>query len=118
MNIGRVVANIRSKHMDQSRAFYVDFLGFQVGMDMGFITTFVSPDNPAAQISVLQDDDSSALLPDVSIDVEDVDKVYADAKARGLNIAYPLTDEPWGVRRFFVVDPSGTVLNIMSHRPS
>jgi uncharacterized glyoxalase superfamily protein PhnB len=36
----------------------------------------------------------------------------------GLEIAYPLTDEPWGVRRFFVVDPSGTVLNIMSHIPS
>jgi len=31
---------------------------------------------------------------------------------------YPLTDEPWGVRRFFVRDPNGVVLNVMSHRPS
>jgi catechol 2,3-dioxygenase-like lactoylglutathione lyase family enzyme len=117
MNIRRVVPDIRSKHMDESRAFYVDFLGFNVGMDMGFITTFVSPSNPASQISVLLDNGSSALLPNVSIEVEDVDKVYADATDRGLEIAYPLTDEPWGVRRFFVVDPSGTVLNIMSHLP-
>ena len=115
MNISRVVPDIRSKQMDESRRFYVDFLGFNVGMDMGFITTFVSPNNPASQISVLHDDGSSALLPNVSIEVEDVNKVYADATARGLKIAYPLTDEPWGVRRFFVVDPSGTVLNIMSH---
>ena len=118
MNIRRVVPDIRSKRMDESRAFYVDFLGFSVGMDMGFITTFVSPGNPTSQISVLRDDGSSALLPNVSIEVEDVDKIYADATDRGLEIAYPLTDEPWGVRRFFVVDPSGTVLNIMSHLPS
>ena len=118
MNIRRVVPDIRSKQMDQSRAFYVDFLGFNVGMDMDFMTTFVSPSNPTSQISVLRDDGSSALLPNVSIEVEDVDKVYADATDRGLEIAYPLTDEPWGVRRFFVVDPSGTVLNIMSHLPS
>ena len=117
MNIGRVVPDIRSKQMDESRAFYVDFLGFNVGMDMGFITTFVSPSNPTSQISVLLDDGSSALLPNVSIEVEDVDKVYSDATDRGLEIPYPLTDEPWGVRRFFVVDPSGTVLNIMSHVP-
>ena len=101
-----------------ARAFYVDFLGFNVGMDMGFLTTFVSPSNPTSQINVLHDDGSSALLPNVSIEVEDVDKVYADATERGLEIAYPLTDEPWGARRFFVVDPSGTVLNIMSHLPN
>ena len=118
MNIGLVVPDIRSRQMDKSRAFYVDFLGFNVGMDMGFITTFVSPSNPTSQISVLLDDGSSAVMPNVSIEVEDVNKVYADATARGLQIAYPLTDEPWGVRRFYVVDPSGTVLNIMSHIPS
>ncbi len=117
MKIGRVVPDIKSKQMDESRAFYVDFLGFNLAMDMGFITTFVSPSNPTSQINVLHDDGSSALLPNMSIEVEDVDKVYADATARGLQIPYPLTDEPWGVRRFYVVDPSGTVLNIMSHLP-
>ena len=117
MSIRRVVPDIMSKQMDESRRFYVDFLGFNVGMDMGFITTFISPSNPTAQISVMHDDGSSALMPNVSIEVEDVDKLYADATDRGLKIAYPLTDEPWGVRRFFVVDPSGTVLNIMSHLP-
>ena len=118
MNISRVVTDIRSRQMDESRAFYVDFLGFNVGMDMGFITTFVSPSNPTAQINILHDDGRSALQPNVSIEVEDIDKVFADAKDRGLAIVYPLTEEPWGVRRFFVADPSGTILNIMSHLPS
>jgi uncharacterized glyoxalase superfamily protein PhnB len=118
VNIKRVVPDISSRQMDESRAFHVDFLGFKIGMAMGFIATFVSPGNPTSQISVLHCDGSSALLPNVSIEVDDVDKVYAGAMDRGLEIAYPLTDEPWGVRRFFVVDPSGTVLNIMSHLPS
>jgi catechol 2,3-dioxygenase-like lactoylglutathione lyase family enzyme len=117
MDIKRVVPDIKSKHMDESRAFYVDFLGFKLGMDMGLIMTFVSPANPTAQISVMRDDGGSPLLPDVSIEVADVDVVHAQAIERHLEIVYPLTDEPWGVRRFFVVDPNGIVLNIMNHVP-
>ena len=116
MSIRRVVPDIKSKDLAQSRAFYVDFLGFEMAMDMGFVMTFVSPSNPTAQISVVRDDGGPALLPDVSVEVADVDQVHARAVERGLQIVYPLTDEPWGVRRFFVVDPNGTILNVMSHR--
>jgi len=117
MSIRRVVPDIRSSHMDESRVFYVDFLGLNVGMDMGFIMTFVSPTNPTAQLSVVRDDGDSMLLPDVSVEVADVDQVHARALERHIEIVYPLTDEPWGVRRFFVVDPNGTILNILSHLP-
>jgi catechol 2,3-dioxygenase-like lactoylglutathione lyase family enzyme len=117
MSIRRIVPDIKSTHLDESRTFYVDFLGLKVGMDMGFIVTFVSPGNPTAQISVMRDDGASTLLPDVSVEVENVDDVHARAIERRLEIVYPLTDEPWGVRRFFVVDPNGTILNVMSHLP-
>ena len=36
------------------------------------------------------------------------------ATERNLRIVYPLSDEPWGVRRFFVADPNGVVINILS----
>ncbi len=114
MTIRRVVPNIKSDRLDQSREFYVDFLGLQVAMDMGFIITFASASNPTAQISVIRDG-SSVAPPHLTVEVSDVDAVYARALERRLHIAYPLTDEPWGVRRFFVVDPNGVVLNIMSH---
>ena len=114
VSIRRVVPDIKSSNMDESRAFYVDFLGLDVGMDMGFIMTFVSPTNPTAQISVIRDDGSTR-MPNVSIEVADVAEVHARAIARSLEIIYPLTEEPWGVRRFFVVDPNGIVLNILSH---
>jgi uncharacterized glyoxalase superfamily protein PhnB len=30
-------------------------------------------------------------------------------------IVYPLTTEPWGIRRFFVRDPTGAVVRIIAH---
>ena len=117
MTIRRVVPNIKSDRTDQSREFYVDVLGFQPVMDMGWIVTFASPVNPTAQISVVRPGGSSRPHSDVTVEVADVDQVHARAVERGVEIVYPLTDEPWGVRRFFAVDPNGTVVNVMSHLP-
>jgi catechol 2,3-dioxygenase-like lactoylglutathione lyase family enzyme len=115
MSVKRIVPDIKSKHLDASRQFYVDVLGLQVAMDMGFIVTLVSPSNPTAQVSLMRDDDSSTILPQISIEVADVDDVHSRAVSRGVNIVYPLTNEPWGVRRFFVTDPNGTVINVLCH---
>ena len=117
MSIRRVVPNIKSKPFEESRAFYVDLLGFKVAMDMGSIVTLVSPSNPTAQISILRDEGKEGALPyaQLSIEVANVDEIHERAIAKGLNIIYPLTDEPWGVRRFCVADPSGTVINVMCH---
>ena len=118
MSIRRVVPDITSDRLEESRDFYTAFLGFDVAMDMGWIVTFVSPTNPTAQISVVQASQIPAGHPNaaVTVEVADVDAVHKRALTRSLEIVYPLTDEPWGVRRFFVRDPNGVVLNVMSHR--
>ena len=118
MSVRRVVPNIRSDRFDECRIFYVGLLGFEVAMDMGWIMTFVSPTNPTAQISVLGSDATAPVVPQLSVEVADVDAVHAEAVRRGLEIVYPLTDESWGVRRFFVIDPNRVVLNVVSHRGS
>jgi catechol 2,3-dioxygenase-like lactoylglutathione lyase family enzyme len=117
MSIRRVVPDIASDRMEESRTFYTDFLGFQVAMDMGWIATLVSPSNPTAQISLLRRTESAPAHPQASLSIEvaDVDAVHVKAVERGLPIVYPLTTEPWGVRRFFVADPNGVVINVMSH---
>jgi uncharacterized glyoxalase superfamily protein PhnB len=84
-------------------------------MDLGWVMTFAAPGNPTAQISVMRADASTPIQPDASIEVDDVDAAYASAERIGQEIVYPLTNEPWGVRRFFVRDPTGKVLNILSH---
>jgi catechol 2,3-dioxygenase-like lactoylglutathione lyase family enzyme len=43
MSIRRVVPDIKSQHLAESRAFYVDVLGLTLAMDLGFVMTFVSP---------------------------------------------------------------------------
>jgi hypothetical protein len=40
----------------------------------------------------------------------------AGAVERALDVAYPLRDEEWGVRRFMLREPSGTIVNVLSHR--
>jgi catechol 2,3-dioxygenase-like lactoylglutathione lyase family enzyme len=115
MSVRRIVPDIKSKNLDASRRFYVDVLGLEVAMDMGFIVTLVSPSNPTAQVSLMRDDDSSTILPQISIEVADVDAIHSRAVSRGFNIVYPLTNEPWGVRRFFVTDPNGIVINVLCH---
>src|SRR5512146_620802 len=105
MSVRRIVPDIRSKQLDTSRQFYVDVLGLEVAMDMGFIVTLVSPTNPTAQVTLMRDDESSAILPQMSVEVADVDEVHARAVSRGFKVVYPLTNEPWGVRRFLVTDP-------------
>jgi catechol 2,3-dioxygenase-like lactoylglutathione lyase family enzyme len=115
MSIRRVVPDISAADFALSREFYVGFLGFEVGMEMGFVMTFVSPTNPTAQVTVFRGDDASTPQPNMTIEVADVDAVHAKAIEHGIEIMYPLTDEPWGVRRFFVSDPNGMVINVMSH---
>ena len=116
MNTNRIVPDITSERMDESRKFYTEFLGLELAMDMGWILTFVSPSNPTAQITLMQASTSAVPNPNLSIEVEDVDAVHAKAAELCLHIVYPLTTEPWGVRRFFVADPNGVVINVMSHQ--
>jgi uncharacterized glyoxalase superfamily protein PhnB len=59
---------------------------------------------------------SGTPVPDMSIEVDDVDEAYRRAKAMGCTFIHDLTDEPWGVRRFFIEDPTGKLLNVLSHR--
>ena len=115
MRVIRIVPNLRMNSNEASRGFYAGFLGLDVGMDMEWIVTFVSAANPTAQLSTLTEDATAPIVPNVTVEVDDIDGLYAEALQRGLAVIYPLTTEPWGVRRFFVQDPGGNVINCMMH---
>jgi catechol 2,3-dioxygenase-like lactoylglutathione lyase family enzyme len=116
MRIRRVVPDL---HGDPAaaRSFYEDVVGMELGMDLGWVATFGSTSNETAQLTVISRDATAPLDPDVTIEVEDVDAVHAKALAGGFEIVHQPTDEPWGVRRFFVRDPTGAVVNVMQHLP-
>ena len=114
MGVKRAVPNISTDQPAETREFFVDVLGFEVAMDLGWVATVASPDNPTAQVNVISSDDLAA--PGISVEVDDVDAVHTKAVELGLEIAYPLRDEEWGVRRFMLREPSGTTVNVVSHR--
>jgi len=119
MTIRRAVPNLLVEDLEQAKAFYAGFLGFDVAMDEPGFMMFASPSNRTAQITVADANtpglDRGVNDANVSVEVEDVDALHAAAVERGLEIVYPLTDEPWGIRRFFVRAPDGTVINVAMH---
>jgi uncharacterized glyoxalase superfamily protein PhnB len=114
VTISRAVPNIKSDRPTETRDFFVDLLGLEVAMDIGWVVTVGSPANPSVQVNIISNDDMAA--PGISVGVADVDAVHAKAVEQGLEIVYPLRDEAWGVRRFMLREPSGTTVNIVSHR--
>ncbi len=117
MSIRRVVPNLACEDLVRTRDFYVELLGFEVVMDMGWIVTVASPSNPTAQISMAADGvRPQSDAPVLTVEVADVDAAFDLARSRGTEIVLSLRDEEWGVRRFFVRDPDGRVVNVMSQR--
>lgn len=115
MAVKRIVPDFQTPDPAASRDFYGDVLGLEVVMDLGWVVTFASAEAPHAQITLMTKDATAPEQPDASIEVDDVDAAYAAVQRLDYEVVYPITDEAWGVRRFFVREPSGKVLNILSH---
>ncbi|QND40395.1 glyoxalase [Rhizobium leguminosarum bv. viciae] len=116
MKVLRIVANIRAPDITSARRFYRDILGLDVIMDHGWITTFGTARSMNVQLSIASQGGSGTEVPDLSIEVDDLDAAFAAMSASGFPIEYGPTDEPWGVRRFYVRDPFGKLVNILFHK--
>ena len=115
MTVKRIVANIATSSVKDVQTFYADLFDLNVMMDFGWITTLATSETASVQISIASEGGSGTPVPDISIEVDDVDALYHRAKRLGHRIEYELTDEPWGVRRFYLRDPSGKLLNVLAH---
>lgn len=115
MAVKRIVANIAAKDIERASAFYADVLGLRIVMDQGWIMTFAADSSTAPQVSVASEGGSGTPVPDLSIEVDDLDHVHKRAAAAGFAIEYGPTREAWGLRRFYVRDPFGRLVNILMH---
>jgi uncharacterized glyoxalase superfamily protein PhnB len=113
--IHRIIPNLKVSDAGAGHDFYTDFLGLRKQFDLGWVASFRSPDNSAIQVSLVSQDASAPENSAMSVAVDDVDAAYAEARRRGYEIVHPLTEEPWGPRRFFVRDPNGVVVNVVGH---
>lgn len=115
MTVKRIVTDIATDDVAGVRAFYETLFDLAPVMDQGWIVTLASGETAKVQLSIASKGGSGTPVPDMSIEVADIDATYTRAKAMGVEITYDITDEPWGVRRFFVRDPAGKTLNILAH---
>jgi catechol 2,3-dioxygenase-like lactoylglutathione lyase family enzyme len=116
MIVKRIVTNIHSETILKAKSFYQDVLGLNLLMDQGWITTYGSDQDMKVQITIASQGGSETPTPDLSIEVDDVDTAYIRIREAGFQIEYGPANEPWGVRRFFVRDPFGKLVNILAHQ--
>jgi uncharacterized glyoxalase superfamily protein PhnB len=113
--VRRVVADLPLVDRAGSVDFYVDHLSLRLAMDVDWVMNFVSPATANVQLILIGEDASAPVRPMATIEVADVDGVHDRLVERGYRVVHPLTTESWGVRRFFVEDPNGNVINVLSH---
>ena len=115
MKVHRIVANIQTTDVVKAKTFYQDILGLDVIMDHGWIRTYGSNQKMTVQVSFATQGGSGTPVPDLSIEVDDVEAAVQRVKEAGMPIEYGPTSEPWGVRRFYVRDPLGKLVNVLQH---
>ncbi|HET9679905.1 MAG TPA: VOC family protein [Gammaproteobacteria bacterium] len=115
MKVKRIVSNTKTSDPEGLASFYQNILGFDVLMDHGWLKTFGSQEKMTVQLNFGSEGGSGTPVPDFSIEVDDVEAALAKMKQAGIEIEYGPVSEPWGVRRFFVRDPDGNLVNILQH---
>jgi catechol 2,3-dioxygenase-like lactoylglutathione lyase family enzyme len=115
MKVTRIVANIDARDPAQAKRFYGDILGLDLLMDLDWIQTYGTRTKMDVQVSFASQGGSDKPVPDLSIEVDDLETALKRFVAAGFPIEYGPAEEPWGVRRFYVRDPFGRLVNVLSH---
>ena len=116
MRARRIMTNLSVPDLEAAKGFYTGFLGLSTEeFNLGWVARYTSPDG-GASVQLVSGDATAPEDSVISVQTDDVDGAYEEAQRLGYEIVHPLTKESWGVRRFFVRAPDGTVINIVNHR--
>ncbi|MFC0812282.1 VOC family protein [Paracoccus panacisoli] len=115
MTVLRIIPNLTAPDPAALGRFWVEVLGLALVMDHGWIVTLAGG-GQTAQLSLAAEGGAGTPVPAVSIEVDDLDACHARALAAGGTVTHGPVAEDWGVRRFFLRDPAGNLVNLLSHR--
>lgn len=117
-------AGIITEKLQETKKFYIEVLDFGVSFENEFYLLLHTPNN-SSQISFLKPNHPSqkpifqlAFNGNgvyLTIEVEDVDKVYKELKEKGVAMEIEIRDEPWGDRHFAIKDPNGIGIDIVTY---
>lgn len=122
----RLNAGILTDKLVESKAFYTETLGFGITFENEFYLllhtpnqeseiSFLLPNHPSQQPFFHKPFQGQGLF--LTIEVEDVDTIYADLKNKGIEMKIDIRDEPWGDRHFAIQDPNGIGIDIVKYSP-
>ena len=115
MRVKRIMSNTATSDLNKAAAFYGGILGLELLMDHGWFQTYGSDAKMTVQVSFGSEGGSGTSVPDLSIEVDNIEAALIRFKEANVPIEYGPVREPWGVRRFYVRDPFGKLLNILQH---
>ena len=107
-----------TSRLRECRTFY-ERLGFSVVFEASwflylssgsFSLAFMSPDHPSSPPEPGAYAGDGSFL---TLQVEDAASALDELRREGCEIAYELRSEPWGQRRFALVDPAGIWVDIV-----
>jgi catechol 2,3-dioxygenase-like lactoylglutathione lyase family enzyme len=119
MNILASYPVIVTPDIGACRRFYVDLLGFDIVFEASWFVylqlgtvgiAFMSPDHPSTPPGPETFAGSGVFL---TLQVSDAALEFQRLRDLNASLAYPLRDEPWGQRRFALIDPAGVWLDIV-----
>lgn len=119
-------AGIITKKISESKEFYTSNLGFGVTFENEFYLLMHTPGHEAEISFLLPEHSSQQPLFHkpfmgqgiyLTIEVNDVDKLYRELKEKGVAIKIDIRDEPWGDRHFAIEDPNGVGIDIVKYAP-
>lgn len=117
-------AGIITDKLQATKDFYSEVLNFSISFENEFYLLMHTP-NKSTEISFLMPNhpsqkpifqtpfDGNGVY--LTIEVDDVDAVYEQIKAKGVLITIDIRDEPWGDRHFAIADPNGIGIDIVSY---
>ena len=112
----RITTNLGVADIEAAKGFYTDYLGLRTEeFNLGWVARYTDTET-GAHVQLVTGDATSPEDSSISVHTDDVDAAYREARERGYEIVHPLTTESWGVRRFHVRAPDGTVVNVVAHR--
>ncbi len=117
-------AGIITNKLQETKKFYTEILDFGVSFENEFYLLLHTP-NQSAEISFLlpYHPTQKPIFQSgfngkgvyLTIEVEDVDKVYKGIMKKGVQMEIEIRDEPWGDRHFAIKDPNGIGIDIVTY---
>jgi uncharacterized glyoxalase superfamily protein PhnB len=110
--------------LTECRDFYARWFGFDVAFEASWFVYLASAGDRSHGIAFMAaDHPSQPPGPEtfagkgmfLTLQVADAAREFERLSKAGARIAYPLRDERWGQRRFSLVDPAGTWVDVVQH---